>query len=109
LMESVADPVPSSAMRSRFHSVTLPAEVADFADELRNAFLELGRSLSADALAGECSPAIDVVERDDAIEIVVDLPGVEASAIRVTVKGDAVLIVGHKTRRRAGTESSFHL
>ena len=67
-------------MRSRFHAVALPSEVADFADEIRRAFLELGRRLSAESLAGECSPALDVYETDEAVEIVVDLPGVDAAA-----------------------------
>ena len=83
-------------MRARFHSVTLPSEVAEFADELRHLFLDLGRTLTADSLSGECAPALDVYENDESIEIVVDLPGVDASALRVAVKGDTVLIVGRK-------------
>ena len=101
--------MPSSGVRSRFHSVTLPSEVADYSDEIRLAFLDLGRALTNESLAGECSPVLDVYENDEWVEIVVDLPGVDASAIRVTTKGDTVLIVGDKARRRPHTESSFHL
>ena len=54
-------------------------------------------------------PTIDVYELDDSIDILVDLPGVEASAIRVFAKGDTVLIVGAKTVRRPQSKSSFHL
>jgi HSP20 family protein len=72
-------------------------------------FLELGRAFGAGLLAGQCSPAIDVYEHDDAIEIVVDLPGVDPAAVRVVAKGDTVLIVGEKTARRPRPESSFHL
>lgn len=72
-------------------------------------FLELGRVFGAEALAGECSPAIDVYETDDTIEIAVDLPGVDPSAVRVMAKGDSILIVGEKPPRRARGESSFHL
>ena len=96
-------------MRSRIPGVVLPPEVGDFADEVRRVFLELGRTFGAEALTGECSPAIDVYETDDAIEIVVDLPGVDRSAVRVIMKGDAVLIAGEKTARKARSESSFHL
>ena len=96
-------------MRSRTHPVVLPSEVGDFADEVRQVFLELGRTLGAEALTGECSPAIDVYETDDAIEIVVDLPGVDRSAVRVIIKGDTVLVAGQKTARKAPGESSFHL
>jgi HSP20 family protein len=83
--------------------------VADYAEEIRLAFLDLGRALTSDSLAGECSPVIDVYENDEWVEIVVDLPGVDASAVRVTAKGDTVLIVGEKARRRPRAESSFHL
>jgi HSP20 family protein len=96
-------------VRSRFHSATLPSEVAEYADEIRLAFLDLGRALTSEPLTGECSPVIDVYENDAWIEIVVDLPGVHASAIRVTAKGDTVLIVGEKVRRRPHAEASFHL
>ncbi len=87
----------------------MPSEIADFTDEVRQAFLELGRVFGGDALAGECSPAIDVYETDDTIEIVVDLPGAQPSAVRVASKGDAILIVGEKPPRRVRGESSFHL
>jgi HSP20 family protein len=96
-------------MRARVHSVTLPSEVAEFADELRRLFLDLGRALGPESLTGECSPALDVYENDDSIEIVIDLPGVESGAVRVAVKGDTVLIVGEKAARRPRPESSFHL
>jgi len=96
-------------MRSRIQAVVLPSEVSDFSDELRRIFLELGRAYGSGALAGECSPALDVFEHDDAIEVVVDLPGVDIAAVRVVAKGDALLIAGEKPSRRGGLESTFHL
>src|SRR5205807_1860198 len=96
-------------MRSRVHAVLLPSEVGDFADEVRRVFLELGRTFGTDSLAGECSPAIDVFETDDRVEITVDLPGVAPSAIRILKKGDTVLIAGEKAARRGHGESTFHL
>jgi len=96
-------------MRHRIHAVGGPSEIVEFSDEVRQVFRELGRVFGADALAGECSPSIDVYETDDAIEIVVDLPGAEPSSARVFCKGDSVLIVGEKPRRRVRGESSFHL
>ena len=94
-------------MRTRV--VAVPSEIGDFADEVRRVFLELGRVFGADSLAGECAPPIDVYETDAALEITVDLPGVTADAVRVMSKGDTVLVVGEKTPRRAGGDSSFHL
>jgi HSP20 family protein len=96
-------------MRTRVHVVTQPTEISDFSDEVRLAFLELGRSFGTDSLGGECSPAIDVYETDDALEIAADLPGVTAQALRIIGKGDSVLIIGEKPARRTRGESSFHL
>ncbi|HEY1913104.1 MAG TPA: Hsp20/alpha crystallin family protein [Vicinamibacterales bacterium] len=96
-------------MRTRVHVVTQPTEISDFSDEVRLIFLELGRSFGTDSLGGECSPAIDVYETDDALEIAADLPGVTAQALRIIGKGDSVLIIGEKPARRTRGESSFHL
>jgi len=96
-------------MRTRIHAITIPSEIGDFSDEVRRVFLELGRVFGAEALAGECSPAIDVYETDDTVEITVDLPGVAPAAIRVLSKGDSILIAGEKPPRRVRGESSFHL
>jgi HSP20 family protein len=96
-------------MRSRLHTIVLPSEVADFSDEVRRVFLELGRTFGLESLAGECTPPIDVYETDETLEIVVDLPGVGADALRVIVKGGTVLVVGEKAARLARGESSFHL
>jgi HSP20 family protein len=96
-------------MRPRVHGIVFPSEIGDFAPEVRQVFLELGRAFGSEALAGECAPALDVYETDDALEITVDLPGVNPAAVRVLGKGDSVLIAGEKAARRAGRESSFHL
>ena len=96
-------------MRPRVHALSIPSEIGDFSDEIRRAFQELGRVLGTSSVAGECSPAVDVYETDETLEVVVDLPGVEPAAVRVLTKGDSVLVVGDKTPRRAHGESSFHL
>jgi len=87
----------------------LPAEVADFGDEVRRIFLEISQTLTTNLAPGECSPALDVYERDDAIEIVADLPGVAPAAVRVLARGDTILIAGEKTARRPTPASTFHL
>jgi HSP20 family protein len=96
-------------MRNRVHAIAIPSEIGDFADEIRRTFLELGRVFGAESLAGECSPPIDVYETDEALEVVVDVPGVDPTAVRVLAKGDSLLVVGDKAPRRARSESSFHL
>jgi HSP20 family protein len=52
---------------------------------------------------------VDVFETDDSVEIAMDLPGVDPSAVRVIAKGQALLIAGEKSPRRGRGESSFHL
>jgi len=96
-------------MRPRIHALAFPSELGEFSDEVRRVYLELGRAFGSESLAGECSPALDVYETDDSLEITVDLPGVDASAIRVIAKGDSVLVAGEKSARRTRAESSFHL
>jgi HSP20 family protein len=91
------------------YSVGLPSEIGDFSDEVRRVFLELGRVFGPDSLAGECAPPIDVLETDEALEIAVDLPGVDPAALRVVAKGDSILIAGEKAARRSRGDSSFHL
>jgi HSP20 family protein len=96
-------------MRSRIHGVGGPSEIGDFTAEIRQVFLELGRTFGSETLQGECSPSVDVYETDDMLEIRMDLPGVDPAAVRVIGKGDSVLIAGEKAARRARRESSFHL
>jgi len=94
---------------SRLHVVAVPSEVGEFADEIRGIFRELGRGYTAESLVGECAPPLDVFETDDAIEIIVDLPGTEPASVRLLSKGEHLLIAGEKAARRARGESSFHL
>jgi HSP20 family protein len=87
----------------------LPSEVGEFADEVRRIYSELGWAYGADALAGECSPPLDVYETDDALEISMDVPGIDPGAVQVVAKGQAILIAGQKAPRRGRGDSSFHL
>lgn len=96
-------------MRSRIHAVALPSEIGEFTDEVRRVFLELGRTFGLESLAGECSPALDVFETDDTMEITVDLPGVDPAAVRVVARNGALLVAGEKAVRRGVSDSSFHL
>lgn len=87
----------------------LPTEPNEFRDDVRRLFAELERTPDAQTITGECSPALDVLETDEVIEITVDLPGVPAASVRIAAKGQTVLIVGHKMPRRSRQDASFHL
>ena len=64
----------------------------------------------AGATAGECAPPMDVVETSDGIEILMDLPGVAASAVRLVFSQGTMIIVGRKRPAAcAEAEAAFHL
>jgi HSP20 family protein len=71
------------------------SDVRDLADDIRRMFAELGRTQGA-ATGAEFEPPLDVQEHGDAVEIVVDLPGVRNDDVRVLIKGNTVLIAGEK-------------
>lgn len=87
----------------------LPSEAAEFADELRRIFNELGRTTGEGWPTGECSPPLDMYETDEMIEILVDLPNVDPDAVRIVARADSVLIAGEKMPRRGRGDASFHL
>jgi len=86
---------------------------ADLAEDVHRLLDELAkrRADRRHAVAGECMPVVDVFETDKTVEIVLDLPGVAADAVRVLLKAGVVLIVGEKERpdlTKRGP-ASFHL
>src|SRR5262245_45672510 len=86
---------------------------ADLANDVHRLLDDLARRRpdKRQLVAGECMPVVDVFETDKAVEIVLDLPGVSADAIRILFKGGVLLIVGEKERpdlTRRGP-ASFHL
>jgi len=62
-------------------------------------------------VAGECMPVVDVFETEKTVEIVLDLPGIAADAIRILFKAGVLLIVGEKERPDLSKRgpASFHL
>jgi HSP20 family protein len=96
-------------MRSRIQAVVLPPEPGEFRDEVRRIFQELERTPGEEGLAGECAPALDVFETDEAVEIAVDLPGVSPESVRLVARGQTLLIAGNKSPRRTRSDASFHL
>lgn len=84
-------------------------EAGDLADDVRRMFDELA-ARTGPRVSGECLPPVDVLETADAVEIVVDLPGVRPEDVRIRIKGGTVLIVGEKPSTScASTEATFHL
>ena len=88
-------------------------DVADLADDLRRIFQELDRQARGAVLAatGQCNPTLDVLETDETVEVLMDLPGVAAASIRVLLKGGVVVVAGEKrSMPPAGIDDGdFHL
>jgi HSP20 family molecular chaperone IbpA len=91
--------------------VLMTPEFGELTEDVRRLFRELdqqGGTASA-AVAGQCAPALDVLETDEAIEIVVDLPGFPRDALRVLLKGDVLVVAGEKIPLSPGGAGDYHL
>jgi HSP20 family protein len=59
---------------------------------------------------GECVPPVDVIEHADRVEIIVDVPGIAAGAIRVMYARGTLVIAGRKLPRASNQSGvTFHL
>lgn len=59
-------------------------------------------------LQHEWRPPVDVVELADELEIFVDLPGVDANKIEISVVGDTLTIRGEKPRLLEAEKGTWH-
>jgi len=78
--------------------------------ERRELPADLVRLLETKSAAAECTPPMDVVETAQAIEVLLDMPGVPASDIDIVFAGTVLLIAGRKLP--AGCEhkdAAFHM
>jgi HSP20 family protein len=88
----------------------LQDDTADLADDIRGLFAEIDRGLpDPDRLRGECRPALDVVETAAAVEVIVDVPGVPSSSIRVVMRRNVLLIAGAKAPAPGERPTRFHV
>jgi HSP20 family protein len=90
----------------------IPAgETSEIAEDLRELFDELAGTLPQGqrAYSGECRPTLDVIETDEAVEIIMDVAGVPANAIRVVFRAGILLVAGEKARARPASPRTFHL
>jgi len=57
---------------------------------------------------GKWSPAVNVLEKNDAIEITVDLPGLRAEDVEVTVEDGVLTLRGERTFEEASEGETYH-
>ena len=86
-------------------------EARELADDVRELFEDLASHLPPEqrAYSGECHPTLDVLETDEAVEVVVDVSGIPAGALRVLFRAGVLLIAGEKAPLRTGENHTFHL
>ena len=86
-------------------------EARELADDVRELFEDLAARLPQEqrAQSGECHPTLDVLETDEAVEVVVDVSGIPPAAVRVLFRAGVLLIAGEKAPPRAAENHTFHL
>jgi len=98
----------------RQNDTMLPLDdVGDLAEQIQHLFEDLDRARPLDhrLLPGVFTPALDALETAEAVELVVDLPGVAIDDVRVLLKDEIVLVVGGKIPPDPGqrSDANFHL
>jgi HSP20 family molecular chaperone IbpA len=68
----------------------------DFDGDMQRSLAWLDDADGPDRADVEYRPPVDVVETAAAIDVIVDLPGVSASSVRVVVTGGTLVIAGRK-------------
>jgi HSP20 family protein len=86
-------------------------ESRELTEDVRALFEDLAASLQHEqrAYSGDCHPTLDVLESDDAIEVVVDVSGVAANALRVLFRDGVLVVAGEKAPAPVGEDQTFHL
>lgn len=86
-------------------------ESSELVDDLRQLFADLADSLGPEqrAYSGEFHPALDVVETSTDVEVVIDLAGVRAEAVRLLFRGEVLLVAGEKAPPAPASAPNFHL
>ena len=91
-------------------SILQSAELGDLADDVRRLWQELSGPAPRGHVGGDCQPPLDVIETDDAVEVLLDVPGVAPESVRVLLKGSVVLIAGEKRVHGAASGAGgYHL
>jgi HSP20 family protein len=86
-------------------------ESRELTEDIRELFEDLAASLKHEqrAYSGECHPTLDVLETDEAIEVIVDVSGIPANALRVLYRESVLIVAGEKAPVPVTEEQTFHL
>ena len=64
--------------------------------ERRELPAELLRLLDASPVAAECTPPLDIIETNAALEAILDVPGVPEDSVEIVLSGNVLLVTGQK-------------
>src|SRR5688572_25261640 len=90
----------------------IPSEESrDLASDIQGLFDDLASALSRErrAYSGECQPTLDVLETDSEIQVIVDLSGVPAEAVRILFREGVLIVAGEKAPGPPTADQMFHL
>jgi HSP20 family protein len=59
------------------------------------------------AAGGEWIPSVDVFERDGAVVVVVEVPGLGPEALRVAIRDDALVLSGERRAKRPAVAGTY--
>ena len=87
----------------------LAAPIQALQDELRRVIATARSAAPGEVEAGNWIPSVDLVETSDVIRLWIDLPGVPASAIDLTVNGPLLTLQGRREPIAPGQDSGERL
>jgi HSP20 family protein len=88
-----------------------PSDATELADDVRQLFDELSRTNAgvATTYSGDYHPSLDVRETERAIEVTIDVAGVQPDAIRVLFRSGILLVAGDKMPGTPAEPPIFHM
>jgi HSP20 family protein len=86
-------------------------DLRELGDDIRELFADLDTHLLPDqrVTSGEWHPVLDVLETATGIEIILDVTGIPAEAMRVLFRDNVVLVAGEKAPPRRTSDGTYHL
>src|SRR5687767_11406828 len=78
--------------------------------ERRELPAELLRLLDASPVAAECTPPLDIIETDAAVEAILDIPGVPPESVEILFSASVLLVTGQKLPAACEhRDAAFHI
>jgi len=79
-----------------------------FRDEFDSLLSRFWNGPKGSWLTGSFAPSMDLAETDNAFEIRMDIPGVDAKEIDVKVQGNVITVSGHRKEEKVENGKTFH-